>query len=196
MGMGFPTSAPPDGHEFANLFYRGIDTVEWSNEEVKAMFTDFKLPSPEEKKKPIGAIVGGSIGGAASLIGLTALAIWLLRCRRRNAPPVETPPMKAPPKNATELDDSGCREPVRTQYLDVPGNAEALVKQDLHLGYHEAFLGQELDGGWAAAQAAAGGQFAKEQRGDVNSASELHAEVAGVEPTRGRGGDGTTELPG
>ncbi|KAF4463148.1 kelch repeat [Fusarium albosuccineum] len=58
----------------------GLDSVKWDDEYVKSIFI-----TPEEKKsKPIGAIVGGTLGGVAALaIGIAAVFFWR---RKKRAP--------------------------------------------------------------------------------------------------------------
>ena len=184
--------------------YRGMNNVEWNNDDVKAMFADFKLPTPEKKKT--GAIVGGSIGGVAGILALCALAFWFLRRRKASAnqidTPFDTPAIKGPEKNAMELDASGYRDPPPTQELEAQRDFEASRRQELDASaYREGLVTQELDGGWAAAQAqaqvaAAGGHYnyTYGQRNNAGSLSELHA-GSGVDSAR-RNGTMSPELPG
>ena len=191
----FPTFALLNDTSLLTLTHSGMNNIEWNNEDVKAMFADFKLPDP--KKKKTGAIVGGSIGGLAGIIALSALAFWLLRRRRRNAPQIDTPDtpaMKGPEKNAMELDASGYRDPPPTQELEAQRDLEASRRQELDASaYREELVTQELDGGWAAAQAATGGYYPQEQRSHAGSFSELHA-GPGVDSSR-RHGTMSPELP-
>lgn len=148
--------------------YRGYENIQWDSDEVKNIFAGFTLPPKAEKKKTsTGAIAGGAVGGVAGLLAISALAFWFVRRRKRATRPIDSPGEDGPEKsarkeggpgeNATELD--AYREHLPTQELD---------------GSHY----QELDGGWAEAEAAG-----RHDR-SPGSVSELHAEIPGSDSSR------------
>lgn len=78
-----------------------------------------------KKKKPVGAIVGGTIGGVAGVAALVGLAWWVRRSWR--SAPAATG-YESPEKNATELESpnvpqevDGGGYPMGTQELDGSG---------------------------------------------------------------------------
>ncbi|KAJ3549334.1 hypothetical protein NM208_g559 [Fusarium decemcellulare] len=90
----------------------GLESVKWDNEYVKSLFI-----TPEEKKsKPIGAIVGGTLGGVVALaIGIAAVFFW----RRKK----RAPPKQQDDKIVTETASSPGNEPSEMTSTPAPTNA-------------------------------------------------------------------------
>ena len=178
---------------------------------MKSMFADFEFSSSPKNtgstsKKPIGAIVGGSIGGAVGLLAILGLAIFLVRRRKKKASGPEVGSDKnekgIPPPH--ELDGSTRREKVVSYELSSSGHRDTLASQELDAsasGYRDTLNSQELDASASVAgnrdtmvspelegsevEAAAAAYSAKEQRGGANRVSGLQGEVTGVNSTRG-----------
>ena len=124
-----------------NFRNRGFDNIDWDSEETKNLFKSFKLLSEENseevkrKTKPVGAIVGGSIGGVAGVAATGALVFWLLRHRRKKEKPVDGPEVVEDPRVGSPKLYAG------------PEHHEALLRQELDAsGHGQSHFRQELEG--------------------------------------------------
>lgn len=119
----------------ADLHCSGLDNVEWSTEEVKSMFEGFtpSFGSRDEAGKPVGAIVGASVGGVVGLLAVSGLVAWFLRRRRKVSQPMHDA-TEVRESNARELDATGYRDSLPAKELDAHKGYEALPRQELEAG--------------------------------------------------------------
>lgn len=137
---------------------RGLDTVVWDRKEVQGSFVKpGEAGDPGDKGgKPIGVIVGGSIGGGIGLLAIGGVACLLYHQRKRKA---DTPDPGGSEKSSQELDappqtlelDGGSDNQKARQELDGgPDHQKALPSQEL-----EAPEYRELEGCGAVAELSA-----------------------------------------
>ncbi|KXH43162.1 kelch repeat protein [Colletotrichum simmondsii] len=105
-----PQAATYESPDMVKRWYDqgGLKSVHWTSYEVRALFTNSSSNTtssarPQSSELPIGAIIGGAIGGVAG-IGLAILVVFFLKRKKRNqvTPGREndgTPPASQKPDN-------------------------------------------------------------------------------------------------
>jgi hypothetical protein len=97
----------------------GLDSVEWSSDAVRDMFTDGDSKDDSGSETPVGAIAGGVVGGVAGLALIGGLVFFFLRRRRRNQQSAVDVPEPSPPSPTGTLG----QKPSPSQFAELHPNA-------------------------------------------------------------------------
>lgn len=90
--------------ELTNVLHRNMDSVDWSSDEVEALFTTPGSPNGDDESKadpdtstPVGAIAGGVIGGVAGVAIIAGVVWFMLKRRRQRSHPEPSEPAQYEP---------------------------------------------------------------------------------------------------
>ncbi|KAH0432819.1 kelch repeat protein [Colletotrichum camelliae] len=137
--------------EVIKNWYSQGNRVDWSSDEVEALFKESSLPDPTNTPTSppndggsgksgthTGAIVGGVVGGLAGLALIAGLAAFLLKRKKRRQ---ETPdPANYAPVSKFGSDGGAHTEPAMTQVHEASTNQQSMpVELQSHHGVSEAY---------------------------------------------------------
>ncbi|KAK1847130.1 kelch repeat protein [Colletotrichum chrysophilum] len=133
--------------EVVQNWYSQGNQVDWSSDEVEALFKEYPTNTPTSSPivggsgksgKPTGAIVGGVVGGLAGLAVLAGLAAFLLKRKKRRP---ETPdPANYTPVSKFGSDGGAHTEPAMTQVHEASTNQQSIpVELQGNHGVSEAY---------------------------------------------------------